>query len=120
MGCIQSSRPPTNGKISQPQPTTQSDGTGGGVPLQDQTQRPSRVCVNSYNGSLHTGGVKSPLSTVPELPPGPPAANLGAVFIARYAYQARTAEDLSFEKGEQLIVSYSHQHHIACKIMCQI
>ena len=105
MGCIQSSRPPTNGKISQPQPTTQSDGTAGGVPLQDQTQRPSRVSVNSYNGSLHTGGVKSPLSTVPELPPGPPAAT---VFIARYAYQARTAEDLSFEKGEQLIVSYTH------------
>ena len=26
------------------------------------------------------------------------------VYIARYAYQARTTEDLSFEKGERLIV----------------
>jgi hypothetical protein len=110
MGCIQSSKPPTNGTISQPRPPTQSDGTSG-VPLQGE-QRPTRVSVNSYNGSLHTQGLQSPLPPVPELPPGPPA-DLGKVFIARYAYQARTSEDLSFEKGEQLTVSYSNQHRIA-------
>ena len=31
--------------------------------------------------------------------------DLGKVFVARYTYQARTAEDLSFEKGEKLHVS---------------
>lgn len=38
--------------------------------------------------------------------PSPPAIpeDIGSVFIARYAYQARTAEDLSFEKGEKLKV----------------
>ena len=110
MGCVQSSSSPPKGNISQPQQTTQSDGTTSGqgqAPLQEQ--RPGRVSVTSYNGSLHTQSVHSPLSTVPELPPGPPA-DLGKVFIARYAYQARTAEDLSFEKGEQLIVSYSTLH----------
>lgn len=40
------------------------------------------------------------------LPPiAEPTADVGKTFVARYAYQARTAEDLSFEKGEQLIVS---------------
>ena len=109
MGCVQSSSSPPKGNISQPQQTTQNDGTTSG---QGQDQRPGRVSVTSYNGSLHTQGMHSPLSTVPELPSGPPD-DLGKVFIARYAYQARTAEDLSFEKGEQLIVSYSHQCHIA-------
>ena len=36
------------------------------------------------------------------------------VFVARYAYQARTAEDLSFEKGEQLIVSCLCHCHVTC------
>lgn len=106
MGCCQSSAgsPPASGNISQSQPATQTDGTGG-VPVQDQ--RPGRVSITSYNGSVHAqGSAQSPLSPVPELPPGP-HVDLGKVFIARYAYQARTAEDLSFEKGEQLTVSYS-------------
>lgn len=106
MGCVNSSgSPPSKGNISQPQPSaSQPDGTSG-VPLQDQ--RPGRVSVTSYNGSVHAQTVHSPLSSVPELPPGPPA-DLGKVFIARYAYQARTEEDLSFEKGEQLIVSQGY------------
>ena len=40
--------------------------------------------------------------------------DVGKVFIARYAYQARTTEDLSFEKGEQLIVSSLCLCHVAC------
>ena len=103
MGCVQSSSSPPNKNISQPQPTTQADGSGQ-VQAPSQDQRPGRVSVTSYNGSLHAQSVHSPLSPVPEVPPGPPG-DLGMVFIARYAYQARTAEDLSFEKGEQLIVS---------------
>jgi len=40
-----------------------------------------------------------------ELPPSPSAVeDETQVFVARFAYQARTAEDLSFEKGEKLKV----------------
>ena len=51
----------------------------------------------------------------------PAVADIGKVFIARYAYRARTAEDLSFEKGEQLIVSCSVcLCHVACNNFCLI
>ena len=38
-----------------------------------------------------------------ELPPSPSEVeDETQIFVARFAYQARTAEDLSFEKGEKL------------------
>lgn len=106
MGCVESSTSPDR-NISKPQ-----DGGGGNgqmlanIPLQ-QDQRPGRLSVTSYNGNLQNQSVPSPLANIPE----PPPADLEKVFIARYAYQARTEEDLSFEKGEQLIVS--NPYHIA-------
>lgn len=53
--------------------------------------------LGSQNGSI---GYNNPLPSVPS--PVPEAD--GSLFIARYAYQARTSEDLSFEKGETLKV----------------
>ena len=43
--------------------------------------------------------------TPPPLPPSPPVVdNSKPVYIARYSYTARTAEDLSFDKGEKLMI----------------
>ena len=53
--------------------------------------------VGSHNGSV---GYGQPLPSVPS-----PLPEDGSLFVARYAYQARTSEDLSFEKGEELKVS---------------
>ena len=58
-----------------------------------QSQRPSQHLItveDGNNGSAHTSS--------------PAAEDEGSLFVARYAYQARTSEDLSFEKGEQLKV----------------
>ena len=60
-----------------------------------------RISVSSGPGS-HNGsiGYNQSLPSVPS-----PVIEDEALFVARHAYQARTAEDLSFEKGEQLRVS---------------
>ena len=42
------------------------------------------------------------VSPVP--PAGPQGGLKGPTFVARFRYVARTAEDLSFEKGERLMV----------------
>ena len=47
------------------------------------------------NGNIVTG---SPSRELPAIP----TENNAQMFVARYAYEARTAEDLSFEKGEKL------------------
>lgn len=83
--------------ISQPNPNSNIDLSSTNV--DSQSNRP-RVSVTSYNGGYPAGSVQPSFSPVPESPVDP-----GRLFVARYAYQARTAEDLSFEKGEQLIVS---------------
>ena len=43
--------------------------------------------------------------------PPPVVEEDSSLFVTRYAYQARTAEDLSFEKGEKLRVSSSFIIH---------
>ena len=58
--------------------------------------------------SANSGGALSPGPTngmaSPPIPPPVPEER-GPLFVARFAYQARTSEDLSFEKGEKLRVS---------------
>lgn len=69
------------------------------VGITHQTVGQHRISVSSGVGS-HNGSNNQPLPSVP------PAVleDEEALFVARYAYQARTAEDLSFEKGEKLKV----------------
>ena len=97
MGCAQSTPTPKNAAISNPQ-ITASDQHTSAVPIGQD--RPGRTSVTSYNGSYHAQNVQMSLAPISE-----PQVDVGKVFVARYAYQARTAEDLSFEKGEQLAVS---------------
>ena len=57
------------------------------------------------NGSLATTAFKGGFDQRDtSSPPASPVEMDGTFFIARYSYQARTAEDLSFEKGEKLKV----------------
>ena len=53
--------------------------------------------IGSHNGSI---GYSQPLPPVP----APVMEDDVALYVARHAYQARTSEDLSFEKGEKLKV----------------
>lgn len=110
MGCV-------NSKEEQDNP----DSGGGGVkymppetittPSQLPGQQPfsmppHRTSVGSGMGSSHNGslGYNPPLPGVPLPVPEEAEGDVGGLFIARYAYQARTSEDLSFEKGETLRV----------------
>ena len=96
MGCAQSSGSPP---ISQPAITGQQPVT---FQAQSGNNREPRVSVTSYNGGPGQS-MQPPFQPIPE---SPVTNDIGRTFVARYAYQARTAEDLSFEKGEQLIVSF--------------
>lgn len=90
--------------LSSPVTTKPPENTaGGGLPLHHQTS-------NSY--SIGSGTATSPTgggggvrySAEPGTAPPPTTENEQKVYVARYAYQARTKEDLSFEKGEKLLV----------------
>lgn len=41
---------------------------------------------------------------LPPVPPESPPPNEENVYLARYSYEARTSEDLSFKKGERLLI----------------
>lgn len=106
MGCVNSkvddkpdsavgvtfSPPETVIALTQPPPHQQA-GQQTSIPL----HRPSVTTSVGSNGSVGY----PPLTSVPS--PLPENED-GSLFIARYAYQARTSEDLSFEKGEHLKV----------------
>ena len=98
MGCLNSTaadQTPKSGiPYVPPGPTTQSH--------QPPVQRISMI-DGPHNG---LGYNQNP----PLLPPSPTPEDDGSIFVARYAYQARTAEDLSFEKGEKLRVSCGSKH----------
>ena len=97
MGCVSSSEPKGGRQISGP---AQNELTSISQKNTSQEHK-QRVSVTSYNGSYPPGAMQQSLPAIPE----PTAAELGKTFVACYAYQARTSEDLSFEKGENLIVS---------------
>ena len=116
MGCINSKEEsdgsrlnvskPTNApaKLSTQPPapiaTTQfHDGGGGGTSI--PIQAAGRTSVTSAT-SPFAGGILNSQVT-PSEPQGS-GESQGKIYIARYAYQARTTEDLSFEKGEQLLI----------------
>ena len=91
---------PANLKLSSPVTTKPPESIPGrGMPLHLQTS-------NSH--SIGSGSATSPTgvrySTDPGSAPPPTANNEQKAYVARYAYQARTKEDLSFEKGERLLV----------------
>ena len=93
-----SSNAPTNLAPLLTSPTGTKEGTG--IPLQ---AKPS----NSYStGSGGTATSPSGAGTrnIGVCAPPPTIKDEQKVYIARYAYQARTKEDLSFEKGEMLLV----------------
>ena len=118
MGCVNSKtkEDPTNPGTKYANPTTTPAATssssvpGPGTTTTPAAQPPMHQQVGqqhsqhriSVGGSSHNGsvGYGQPLPTVPPQV----LEDEGPLFIARYAYQARTAEDLSFEKGEKLKV----------------
>lgn len=105
MGCVNSKtadKPssPTGGGVKYTPPDTI---TTSSQPAPHRTVSPQssqhRTSMVSGVGSQNGGIVQPPLPSVPS-----PMPDDGSLYVARYAYQARTSEDLSFEKGEQLKV----------------
>ena len=87
--------------VSIPTSTSKLHNTGEtGIPLQSKTS-------NSYLIGSGPGAATSPQGTsFPDSGPVSPSSESKPkkVYVARFAYQARTTEDLSFEKGEKLLV----------------
>ena len=105
MGCLNSktSDKATTSSIQYvpPGPATQAH--------QPPIQRTSVVDMGgSHNGMMGYN------QNQPARGPSPPLEDDGSLFVARYAYQARTAEDLSFEKGEKLRVSSLYVRTYVC------
>ena len=102
MGCVTSSAADeTSGKGK----TTTADGGVGrqeAVSLSPTSSTQQALPANRARVSV--ASASSPYNGGPPVSPLPPQEPPGQYFIARYAYQARTAEDLSFEKGESLLV----------------
>ncbi len=96
MGCLNSTSADQSTKSGipyvPPGPATQ--------PHQPPIQRTS--VVDGMGGGHNGMGGYNP--NQPPRGPSPVMEDDGTLFVARYAYQARTSEDLSFEKGEKLKV----------------
>lgn len=98
MGCCTSAE-----KKTKPSPgtgyTSQPDGGVAQIPGQQSQLLPGQrvsIAQQPTNGAV-VGSISR------ELPPAPsPVEDDTQTFVARFAYQARTSEDLSFEKGEKL------------------
>ena len=79
--------------------------TPGGIPIQSKPNNPYSVGIGVATSPPARGeypdseGVANSSDLVNSL-----GAVGGKIYLARYAYQARTTEDLSFEKGERLVV----------------
>ena len=111
MGCKESKTKDdsTNLGTKYAHPTTTSSPLGGATSVPGPQQHQPVAQQLSQLGMSVDGGMGPNNGNVgygPPLPMVPPASleDEGSLFIARYAYQARTSEDLSFEKGEKLKV----------------
>ena len=97
MGCCTSAETKANSSTGAGKHAEQPNGgntqTPGGLPIHRVSiaQLPTNGAI--VGGPVSPGGLDSPM-----------VEDETNVFVARYAYQARTTEDLSFEKGEKLRV----------------
>ena len=98
MGCCTSAETKTTSSPGAGNPAEQPNGGSNQAPGSLPIHRVS--IAQPTNGAI-VGGPMSPGGLVPPMSPLEDETNL---YVARYAYQARTAEDLSFEKGEKLRV----------------
>ncbi len=131
MGCISSTEKPQakseSGRFElergqqtqqpgQQQPRYNESSRGGGpasYPYPGQQQQPSR------------GGISGPMGTQNPFGPrmGQPASGGqgGALsFVSLYDYSARTAEDLSFSKGEALVRVCSNINYLSCGLFYRL
>jgi len=101
MGCLSSKTadkaPKSSIQYVPPGPASQAH--------QPPIERSSMVDSGGNLGTSPHNGMMGYNQNQPARGPSPPLEDDGTLYVARYAYQARTAEDLSFEKGEQLRVS---------------
>lgn len=103
MGCCASTATDAkSNKVSLPVPvntTPQQDGNA----LQYQSTSLTGQPTNGTTTAFQQGGFDQ--RDMPGAPSSPSLSEMdGTYFVARYAYQARTSEDLSFEKGDKLKV----------------
>ena len=99
MGCCSSKPPQEPTKATNQQNQHQVPGPGTGT---TQQQLGNIQNTNSQNPNLVDG---TRYNSGPPIAQGPASNPDDKLYVALYAYQARTIEDLSFEKGEHLVVT---------------
>ena len=99
MGCSQSSAKEDSVPEKNHQSAVPNDYTDGGKQTTVETTI-TNTSVPDSKSNLHADQTR-------ELPPVPtenPPPNEDNVYLARYSYDARTSEDLSFKKGDKLLI----------------
>ena len=99
MGCCQSSEKKDSAPEKNHQSAVPNEYTDGGKQNQVETTITNTPVVDSKG--------HPPADLTRELPPVPPESPPPSeenVYLARYSYNARTSEDLSFTKGDKLLI----------------
>ena len=98
MGCSQSSAKEDTVPEKNHQSAVPNNYTGGGK------QSVEATIINTPVPDSKSNPPADQTRELPPVPAGSPPPSEENVYLARYSYNARTSEDLSFAKGEKLLV----------------
>lgn len=96
MGCSQSSAKDDE-KVDEKRAVANNYVDNGGQKAVDSTITPATMVQKSNDPPADQ-------RELPPVPPESPPPDEENLYLARYSYEARTSEDLSFKKGEKLLV----------------
>lgn len=100
MGCSQSSEKEDTVPEKNHQSAVPNDYTDSGK----QTQVEAAITNNTALVDSKTSPNADQARELPPVPPESPPPSEENVYLARYSYDARTSEDLSFTKGDKLLI----------------
>ena len=100
MGCSQSSEKKDPAPEKNHQSAVPNDYMDSGKQNQVETT------ITNATGAAGTKSLPAaePTRDLPPVPPPDSPPNEENIYLARYSYDARTSEDLSFKKGERLLI----------------
>lgn len=99
MGCSQSSEKKDTETDKKKQTAVPNDYTDSGAKNQVE---PATNTPGAPDPKVNA--IAEPTRELPPVPPESPPPSEENVYLARYSYAARTSEDLSFKKGERLLI----------------
>jgi len=102
MGCTQSSEkkdPPEQPVVKNHQPAAVPNNY-----TDTNTHNKVELAINTSGAAEQKSNLPVETRELPPVPPDSPPPNEENLYLARYSYDARTSEDLSFKKGEKLLI----------------